>query len=218
MDREQWLKEKRSMAEKRYDAIFAIDYDDKWGGMEEQHKDNLLYFLKLLPKKTKILDAACGTGKYWSIIISEGFHILGIDQSQKMIDSAIYKYPNIDVKKLGLQEMNYNDEFYGIMCIDAMENVFPEDWINVLKNFYKALRKDGYLYFTVEIIDKKEREEALRIGSEMGLPVIEGEHAHEGGYHYYPTIERVRELLNYVKFSVERENSSDGYHHFVVRK
>lgn len=29
MDREQWVKEKRSMAEKRYDMIFSIDYDEK---------------------------------------------------------------------------------------------------------------------------------------------------------------------------------------------
>lgn len=206
------------MAEKRYDTIFAIDYDKNWGQIEAQHKENLIYLLNLIPDGSKVLDAACGTGKYWTIITSNGFRVLGIDQSQKMLDSAMAKYPNVSVKKVGLQEMNYSSEFYAVICIDAMENVFPEDWVIVLENFYKSLKKDGYLYFTVETIDKFEVEYALKKGIEMGLPVVEGEYAYEGGYHYYPTIEKVKTYLKNLKFTIVKENISDGYYHFIVRK
>lgn len=218
MNRLEWVKEKRKMAEKRYDTIFSIGYDNNWGQIEEIHKENLLYFLNLIPSSDTILDAACGTGKYWSIIITNGYNVLGIDQSQKMLDSAISKFPDINVKKIGLQEISFNNRFKGIICIDAMENVFPEEWTLVLNNFYKALEEDGYLYFTVETISKDETEYALKKGLEAGLPVVEWEYAHEGGYHYYPSIEKVKEWLNLSGFFIIKEGTSDGYEHFIVRK
>lgn len=114
--------------------------------------------------------------------------------------------------------MVYDREFCGIICINAMENVFPEEWLLVLKNFNKVLKNNGYLYFTVETIDKAEREHALQKGLEMGLPVIDGEYAHEGGYHYYPQVEKVKEWLNLSGFAIVKENTSEGYYHFIVRK
>ncbi|MBU5330855.1 class I SAM-dependent methyltransferase [Anaerocolumna aminovalerica] len=33
----------------------------------------------LIPNGDTILDAACGTGKYWSIITAKGYNVLGID-------------------------------------------------------------------------------------------------------------------------------------------
>lgn len=141
MNRQEWLKEKRKLAEIRYDEIFSIDYDEKWGKINDIHKTNLAYFLNLLPQGVIVLDAACGTGKYRQIINDTGYHVLGIDQSQQMLNKAVSKYKNIETNKLGLQEINYNDEFYGVVCIDAMENVFPEEWLLVLENFYNALKK-----------------------------------------------------------------------------
>lgn len=218
MDRSEWIKEKREMAEKRYDTIFSIGYDNNWGQIEDKHRENLLYFLGLLPGGDTILDAACGTGKYWSVITDKGYNVIGIDQSQKMLNNAADKFPDINIEKIGLQEISYNNRFHGIICIDAMENVFPEEWMLVLKNFYKALKKDGYLYFTVETISKDQIEYALKKGHEMGFPVVEGEYAHEGGYHYYPSIEKVRGWINLSGFVILKENTSDGYEHFILKK
>lgn len=218
MDRSQWIKEKRKMAEKRYDTIFSIGYDNNWGQIEEIHRENLLYFLSLIPDGDTILDAACGTGKYWSLVTDKGYNVIGIDQSQKMLDNAADKFPDINIEKIGLQEISYNNRFHGIICIDAMENVFPEEWMLVLGNFYKALKKGGYLYFTVETICKDEIAFALKKGLEMGFPVVEGEYAHEGGYHYYPPIDKVKEWINLSGFVTVKENTSDGYEHFILKK
>lgn len=146
---------KRRLAELRYDIIFSVDYDEKWENIGEIHKKNLLYFLSLLHKGTTILDAGCGTGKYWGIIKENGYNVLGIDQSQQMLNKAASKFPDVEVRKIGLQEMDYTNAFDGIICIDAMENVFPEDWKLVLNNFHRALKNGGVLYFTVEVIDQK---------------------------------------------------------------
>lgn len=218
MDRLEWIKEKRKMAEERYDTIFSIDYDNKWGYIEEKHKEYLICFLSLISEGFSILDAGCGTGKYWPIITSKGYNVLGIDQSQKMLDKLKDKFPSASVKKIGLQEINYDNNFLGIICIDAMENVFPEEWLLVLKKFYNALMEKGYLYFTVETIDSDEKEYAFKKGIEMGFPITEGEYAHEGGYHYYPSIKKVVEWLNLLNFMIVKQDTSEGYVHFIVKK
>ncbi len=218
MNRKQWIKERRRVAEERYDNIFSLDYDEKWGNLEQNHIDNLNYFLNLLPKETRILDAACGTGKYWDIVTSKNFKVIGMDQSSNMLKKAQMKYPKISIIKGGLQEIGCSEEFWGILCIDAMENIFPEQWPLVLKNFYRALKKEGYLYFTVETISEDETKEAFKKALKLGLPVIEGEYAHEGGYHYYPAIEEVKVWIKDIGFNMIKEGVSEGYYHFIVKK
>ena len=73
--------------------------------------------------------------------------------------------------------------FDGILCVDAMEFIAPEEWPPVLNNFHRALKRDGYLYFTVELLEAEELDHAYREGQKQGLPVVEGEYAHEGYYH-----------------------------------
>ena len=84
-----------------------------------------------------------------------------------------------------MQEMGYRETFDGASCMDTMEVVFPEDWLRVLRNLYRAIKPDAYLYFTVEIAGEKEIEHAFITGQQLGFPVVYGEWAHEGRYHYY---------------------------------
>jgi SAM-dependent methyltransferase len=84
---------------------------------------------------------------------------------------------------LSLQEIDFTDAFDGIICVDAMEFVAPEDWPFVLNNFHRALKRNGYLYFTVELIEPEERAHAYSEGQKQGLPVVEGEYAHNLSAH-----------------------------------
>ncbi len=60
----------------------------------------------------------------------------------------------------------------------------PGEWPRVLANFHRAPRPGGYLYFTTELMGESELRDAHEAGTRAGLPVIPGEHAHEGGYHH----------------------------------
>ena len=42
------------------------------------------------------------------------------------------------------------------MCVDAMEFMPPEDWPLILARFFQALRSEGWLYLTVEIVPEDE--------------------------------------------------------------
>lgn len=130
--------------------------------------------------------------------------------------------------KVGLQELNYEGEFDGALCLDSMENVPPEDWPRVLGNLCRALKSGGHLYFTTELEDGDELSAAYEAGRRMGLPLVEGEHpfvsdprageVREGGYHYYPPVERVEGWTRAAGFEPLEKAVEDGYFHLLVRK
>jgi 2-polyprenyl-3-methyl-5-hydroxy-6-metoxy-1,4-benzoquinol methylase len=219
MDRNSWKQERRLWNEVQMDTIYARQYDAHWGSyINASHRAMIERLLALCPHGGTILDAACGTGKYWSILLEQGFSVQGTDQSQQMLQLAHDKFPNVPVEHVGLQELAFSDTFDAVICMDAMEMVFPEDWPVVLENFRQALHENGLLYFTVEI----ETEEALQVaydaGQRLGLPLIYGEYAHHGGYHYYPTDEQVRNWLTEAHFTIIHTMEGDGYWHYLTRK
>jgi len=224
MDRTTWLMEKRRECEEQYDAVWAPLYGEGKVGLYNNatHLQFIHEFLNLLVPKSTILDAACGTGRYTSFLLEKGHTVIGIDQSQGMLAQAKAKYPGVQFEKIGLQEMAYRAMFDGAICMDAMENVPPEDWMLVLGNFHRALNLRGYLYFTAETIenaDKDELKEAFEKAQGAGLPVVYGENPDEDVYHYHPANRQVREWTQQAGFEILREaNGEIWYYHILVRK
>jgi SAM-dependent methyltransferase len=226
MNRSDWLKQTRRAIEERYNRLWAPIYDDNWGATIDPLQQHFVtQLVNAVPKTGSILDAACGTGKYWPILLASGKRFTGIDQSQAMLNRANRKYPQVRVKKFGLQEIQYQEAFDLILCIDAMEMIFPEDWPVVLDNFHRALKPTGRLYFTVEIADPSTIDRVYQAGLGQGLPVVFGESAarsgegeEEAGYHYYPSMDQVRNWLTQAGFTIKEEAENDDYHHFLVDK
>lgn len=218
MDRAAWLRERRGLVEERYDTLFAPSYDVEHGRVASTHGAFLERFLRALPPRARILDAACGTGKYWRAILASGRHVVGVDRSEGMLRRAREKHPEIEAHRLALQEVEFVREFDGALCVDAMELVPPEDWPVVLANLHGALRPAGRLYVTVELAQADEVRAAHAAGLELGLPVVEGEWAHEGGYHYYPPLEDVLAWIHEAGFEVLEAGWGDGYEHYVLQR
>jgi len=132
MDRITWLREMRRDCEEQYDREAPL-YDEEGGVYSNiAHQQFIREFLDLLPQNSRVLDAPCGTGKYLSFLLVQGHSIVGIDQSQGMLERAKAKFSTVQFEKIGLQEMSYREVFDGAICMDAMENVPPEDWPLVL--------------------------------------------------------------------------------------
>jgi cyclopropane fatty-acyl-phospholipid synthase-like methyltransferase len=219
MNRSDWLKQQRRETEERYDTLWAPLYGEKYGRYANAtHQRFIQTFLSLLPQHSYILDAACGAGRYLSTIIEKGHTVIGIDQSQGMLSRAKARFPDIQVEKVGLQEMRYQEVFDGVFCMDAMENVCPEDWPLVLSNFYRSLKSKGHLYFTVEIADENEIKTAFLRNQQLGLPVLYGEWPDEEVYHYYPTAQQVKEWIRQAGFDLVEEGDGDSYRHLIARK
>ena len=219
MDRNSWLKEQRRDAEEKYNKLWAPVYGEKWGVYENSTQQEFIQkFLNLLPETSTLLDAACGAGRYMSMLLEKGHTVIGIDQAQGMLDQARAKFPTVQLEKVGLQEMDYRENFDGAICMDALEHVCPEDWLPILHNFHRALKPHGYFYFTVELADEDEVKTAFQQAQALGLPVVYGEWINDEVYHYYPSLSQVREWLQQSGFEVVEEGEGDGYHHFVTHK
>ena len=121
MDRTQWRRERRLWNEVQMDTIHARQYDEHWGRINSSHQRMLERMLKLCPPGGRILDAACGTGKYWSILLEQGFSVVGTDQSQRMLQQAHLKFAYVPTEHIGLQELAFSDAFDGVMCLDARD-------------------------------------------------------------------------------------------------
>jgi ubiquinone/menaquinone biosynthesis C-methylase UbiE len=218
MERKAWLQERRQVAEQRHDTLHAPSYDQQeWATISPTHQRFVADLIDRCPPGGRILDAACGTGKYFGMILDASRQLVGTDQSAGMLAQARAKYPDVVVHKVGLQELSFDAEFDAVMCVDAMENVFPEDWPLVLANFRRALRPRGLLYLTVELPDQQDLDRVYAQAVADGLPVVPGEHtALGGGYHYYPPLDQVAAWLRDAGFQQLTNAYGDEYYHLLV--
>jgi SAM-dependent methyltransferase len=222
VDRATWLRERRQTTEERHDAIHAFTYDDEFGEIGPVHARFVADLLERCPPGGTVLDAACGTGKYFAMVLDAGRRVVGTDQSAGMLARARARFPAVPLERVGLQELDFEAEFDAVMCIDAMENIPPEDWPRVVANLRRALRPGGHLYLTVEEVDDQELDRALADATAQGLPAVRGELAERGaGYHYYPSREQVRSWLEEGMLTVVAEGYSAGdgygYLHLLTR-
>jgi ubiquinone/menaquinone biosynthesis C-methylase UbiE len=218
VDRRAWLAERRRVATERYDTLHAATYDQQeWGAISPTHRRFVDQLIQRCPPGGRILDAACGTGKYFGMVLDAGRQVVGTDQSAGMLAQARAKHPEAPTETVGLQELAFDAEFDAVMCVDAMEQVFPEDWPPVLANLRRALRPGGHLYLTVELIDEQELEQAFAEAVASGLPVVRGELTSPGGgYHYYPSLEQVAEWVRDAGLEPLEDGVGDEYYHLLA--
>ncbi len=133
---------------KRAYDVWASKYDqDINPHLILEHDD----VLKLVNAKQneKILDAACGTGRYTEVFFKRKARVIGIDFSKKMIEIAQQKNPKIDYRVVGLtKKLPFpNNYFDKINCGQALKHIKKLKF--TLKEFHRILTKNGKLIFSV---------------------------------------------------------------------
>jgi SAM-dependent methyltransferase len=224
-ERRAWLRDLRRVDERQEDDL-AGEFDAQWGEIEPMHHTFVGRFLSRLPPDGRVLDAACGTGKYFPMVLASGRRLVGVDHAGALLANAAAKFPQVPTAKHDLQELPYQGEFDGVMCVDAMEFVPPEDWPVVLERFRRALRSGGWLYLTVELAHEEQVRAANQAARRSGLPVADGEVIWEepdGYYHHYPSMQQVRAWLAEAGFGIAEEAEGPwheegyAYHHVLAR-
>jgi SAM-dependent methyltransferase len=224
-ERMAWLQELRRVDERQEDAL-AGDFDANWGKIEPTHQAFIERFLSRLPSGGRVLDAACGTGKYFPMVLASGRRLLGVDHAGALLANAAAKFPQVPTDQHDLQDLPYQGEFDGVLCVDAMEFVPPEEWPPVLERFHQALRPEGWLYLTVELASDDRVRAATQAARQRGLPVVDGEVIWEepdGYYHHYPSMGQVRTWLAGAGYAIGEEAEGPwhqegyAYHHVLAR-
>ena len=214
-DRRRFLAERRAVSMRRYDELHAPTYDQHWGAISATHRRFVDTLLSGVPEQGLVLDMACGTGKYWAGVLAAGRRVAGIDQSSGMIAQARRKHPGIPTWVLGLQDVDGFEELSGVadgvLLVDALENVGPEDWPGVLAGVVWVLRPEALAYLTVELA-----EGLLPAPSDPRQ--VDGEDYDGVGYHYYPRAEQVLAWVNAAGLELVDQVEGDGYWHLLVRR
>lgn len=97
-----------------------------------------------------ILDAGTGYGQY-SYFMAKKLKpnsITAVDVKEKWIEDSSLFFKSINVKDIefkveDLTELQYENQFDLITCIDVMEHIEKDE--TVFSNFFKALKKGGFL-------------------------------------------------------------------------
>ncbi len=215
------MAERRAAVVAQYDQEATVYTDDLYPTeLQPRWVERLL---ATCPPGGSVLDAPCGTGKYFAHVLRAGRRVAGIDQSAGMLAQARARGIADRLEQVGLQELSYEAEFDAVMTIDAMENVAPEDWPLVLANLHRACRPGGHLYVTVEEIGDEDIDSAFAALAGRGLPAVRGEvvEGDVAGYHYYPGRAQVlawfdAERLEVIDEDFTKENGW-GYRHFLLR-
>ncbi len=123
------------------------------------HKPHNAYYdrpntLGLMPpvQGKKILDAACGPGKYAEILLADGAELTGFDISPRMV--ALARERNGNQGTFYVQDMSQplarcqDGEFDFVVCALAMH--YLEDWNPTLREFHRVLKPGGALILSIE--------------------------------------------------------------------
>ena len=219
-DRRAFIAQRRALGAQRMDELFAPRYDEQWGHINGTHEEFVSALIGLTRPGSTLLDAACGTGKYAPMILAAGRSLIGIDRSAGMLGELARKFPDVAVRQLSLEQLADTADlaatFDGLLCVDAMENVPPEDWPIVLSGFARVLRPSAPLYFTVEIPE----EDDWILAERPSPPLVTGEvlwpDDHGGTYHYFPQLDQTSKWVGAAGFTLLRKAEGDGYYHFLA--
>jgi SAM-dependent methyltransferase len=228
------------MAETLYDRAAPQFWVTYGCYANETHLAYLRQFLQRVAPGGAILSAGCGAGRYDGLLLAAGHPVLGIDQSAGMLACAREHSSQARYDKIGLQEMAFHEEFAGLICIDALEHVSPEDHLLIMRKFWEALIPGGVAYFNVDWLPSAVKQVSYRRARAQGLPVVPGEVADRveeyyaraialngpipdeiaepAVYEYAPSPEQAHEWVIEAGFVIEEEGEGNEFYHFLVRK
>lgn len=126
-------------------AIFS-DYFEKSLNYPE-----LEFFMSHLPPQAYILDVGCGSGKDSAYFTKKGFSTLGIDLSEKLLEEAKRRHPELKVELMDMRKLELADEaFDGVWAHASLLHLDRTDVPTTLQEFYRVLKPGGLFYAFVK--------------------------------------------------------------------
>lgn len=96
-------------------------------GREREYLDAVL---SVVPKGSTILDLGCGTGRPMAeYVISRGHHVVGVDQSEKMLGIARRYFPHETWVLSPMETYDPQVDDQGALIWDALFHVRRTDWV-----------------------------------------------------------------------------------------
>ncbi|MFN5417570.1 MAG: class I SAM-dependent DNA methyltransferase [Flavobacteriia bacterium] len=133
-----------------YSQYYDLLYQDK------AYSEEVSYIVdeirSLNPGANSILELGCGSGGHAHFLSEEGFHILGIDQSETMIEAAQKKkIPNFEVKIGNIVNFDLNKDFDVAVSLFHVISYLTKnkEIASCFSSVNKHLKKNGIFVFDV---------------------------------------------------------------------
>lgn len=95
LSRREFLDRRREICRARYDQLHAHTYDQVWGQVDPTHAECVSALVATTPPGGELLDAACGTGKYWPPLLEpDGEVDADLVAGEVLADGAYHYYPS----------------------------------------------------------------------------------------------------------------------------
>lgn len=130
---------------------------DKWGhrwrgSQKFIYYSRIIILKNVLPKKKiKILDIGCALGDFTKQVwqLNSKNDIFGIDISKNAITRISKKYPDMRFILGSLPNLSFKENYFDlILCLEVLYYLNPKDRIKSLETIKKALKPDGYFFFS----------------------------------------------------------------------
>lgn len=141
----------------RYSAYdrFADIYNQYWGHFPDLVMPALerLALQWLTPENTHILDLCCGTGQLAETLGEQGYHITGIDGSDKMLAYARKRAPNATFILADARDFQLEPKFDVVFSLfDSLNHLMSIDDLGLaLFNVHAALKPGGVFVFDLNM-------------------------------------------------------------------
>jgi len=113
------------------------------------------FFCESLPDKAKVLDVGCGDGLPNTLFLADyGFQVECVDISSKMISMAKENVPSATYRKLSMTDLDYKNEFDGIVSAYSMLLLTPSNFRLTASKMVDALKNQGLMYLSLNEPDK----------------------------------------------------------------
>jgi len=146
-------------------------------------------FIERLPANARVLDAGCGAGIPISQMLSEHFHVTGVDFSEAQIELAKKHVPNANFICRDMTKLDFPENtFDGICSYYAIIHIPREEHQSLLANFHRILKPSGFAL--------------LCLGAEHLIHDIDEDYLGTRMYWSHYDIETYLKMLNDCDFSI----------------
>ena len=121
--------------------------------IKDWFEKEIAYLKKNIKPNSKILDIGCGFGRHIEIIADFSKEVIGIDNTEDMLQKAKQRLSNFKNVKLFLQDaqnLQFEDDYFDyVICVTNTFGDFPNIKEDVLKEMKRVCKKGGKIIISV---------------------------------------------------------------------
>lgn len=133
---------------KKYVSFESNSYS--WNFIEKPISEK--YLKRIVNKDTKIMDAGCGSDRLTKVLLKLGAkpqNITGVDISPTLLEQARKKLPEVKFIEDDLARLTASKNSFDLIASNMVfHHLSSRDFAGVITKFSKALKKNGFLFYT----------------------------------------------------------------------